>query len=202
MQDDDFLKQYQQDWLQDAETLDKGLRIPLSTLHHNIQSIQPQRRRLTPWLWGAAACLIIGLGVGLSFLRSDATSSGMPTSTLTQTSAHQQVTTNHSNNLASADLIPVCKPIKKTEPIKTESIDLQNETSVPTTPTECELHRELPPTDYIETQRLVATASQSPVVSTIETYSLVRIDVAPSRKPTFYSSVIEPLLALATNDLD
>lgn len=200
MQDDDFLKQYQQDWQQDAETLDKGLRIPLSTLHRNIQSSQPRRR--TPWLWGAAACLIIGLGVGLSFLRSDATSSGMPTSTLTQTSVHQQVTTNHSNNLASADLIPVCKPIKNAEPIKAEPIDLQNETSVPTTPTECELHRELPPTDYIETQRLVATASQSPVVSTIETYSLVRIDVAPSRKPTFHSSVIEPLLALATNDLD
>ena len=42
MQDDDFLKQYQQDWQQDAETLDKGLNIPLSTLHRNIQSSQPQ----------------------------------------------------------------------------------------------------------------------------------------------------------------
>lgn len=202
MQDDDFLKQYQQDWLQDAETLGKGLRIPLSTLHHNIQSIQPQRHRLTPWLWGAAACLIIGLGVGLSFLRSDAASSDMPTSTLTQTSVHQQVTTEHSSNLASADLIPVCKTIKNAEPIKAEPIDLQNETVMPTTSTECELHRELPPTDYIETHRLVATAAQSPEVSTIETYSLVRIDVAPSRNPTFHSSVIEPLLALATNNLD
>ena len=202
MQDDDFLKQYQQDWQQDAETLDKGLNIPLSTLHRNIQSSQPQPRRRTPWLWGAAASIIIGIGAGITVLKPTAPSCEPSIPLATQSNEPLQVASSVSNRPYPKMPNTISQPNREAVSVNEEQIDLQYEAAVPTIQTECVFPQELPPTDYIETHRLVATAAQSPVVSTIETYSLVRVVVAPSRKPTFHSSVIEPLLALATNDLD
>lgn len=202
MQDDDFLKQYQQDWQQDAEDLDKELRIPLSTLHHNILSIQPQPRRLTPWRWGAAAGIIIGIGFGITLLKPAPPSCEPSIPLVSQASEQLQVAA-----AANSQPIPkmpntASKPNWGTASVNEEQIDLKEDLPTSAVHTESSPLQEQPPTDYIETPRLVATTAHAPVVSTIETYSLVRIDVAPSRKPTFHSSVIEPLLALATNNLD
>lgn len=192
MQEDDFLNQYQKEWVQEAETLDQAIDIPLTTLHQAIRN-RRQRRII---IWSAAACLAIVFGTGLLLHPSTVATVAAPTTLLANTDIPQQ------SEAAAAS--PTAEPLCSSSKIPSASaLDDDNQESPCEEQSEpAEAAKEIPTPDYIETNSLVATTSQPPAITAIETQSLVRITAAPRSRPTFHSSVIEPLLALATNDLD
>lgn len=194
MQEDDFLNQYQKDWMQEAETLDQAIDIPLTTLHQAIRN-RRQRRII---IWSAAACLAIVFGTGLLLHPSTVATVAAPTTLLANTDIPQQ----SEAAAASPTAEPLCSSSKIPSASALDDDNLESPCEEQSEPAESEVAIEIPTPDYIETNSLAATTSQPPAITAIETQSLVRITAAPRSRPTFHSSVIEPLLALATNDLD
>lgn len=222
MQEDTFLNPYRQAWQQDNEAMEKSLaNISLQTLHDNIARLQQRRRRRTLWLTlSAAASLALLVGIGLHLMTPTAVEGGttlvaqnkplkevatptqdaapivppIPTAATHTTLSHKKATTT-----LEATTTPALPDIAMTRP---DSMTLPSTLSEPlpnlTTPNDTKE----PTTHIIMTHRLVAMGPDN--LSTnhttvTETQQLVKIE-EPLRN-TFHEAIVEPLLALMTNNL-
>lgn len=214
MKEDDFLNEYRQEWQQDGKAMEEALSdITLEQLHEGIARHEASRRRR--WLWptvSAAACVALLATFGVRLLSPEATGARhpavaqneapqppimMPTDTATPwadeqeglpTAAREAPSAQRQNDMAMATALPILTEEALQEP---EVIAKEEET--PTIAPAC-------PSNMVETKRLVAIGGSTAKPRERETELLVNI--VPPPRNTFHEAVIEPLLALVTQDLE
>ena len=216
MQEDDFLQEYQQEWQQDNEAMERLLDIPIETLHENIARYE-RRKRTQKIVWmtvSAAACLVFAVTTGIRHLTPEA-GNGNPTLVAENRTAKPDTypTTSWHPSQEGTKNVGTAQQAKQTSPT-TYSSYYNGKTIEDSTP----VIKEVVPVDVqpsaeaaaativptidanaIETTRLVAMGETKASVIEIETEGLVKI-TAPSRN-TFREAIVEPLLALVTYDM-
>lgn len=215
MQEDDFLNEYRQEWQQEGRAMEEALSsITLEQLHENIARHDATHHRHR-WWWptvSAAACLALVATVGLRLLSPTVTVGNHPTvaqnkkPAITSTAPTDKIVpwTEEQKRLTSttreeipahaqhdmAMAMPLPTQPQEAMP-KPQAIATEEPTPAPTLPT---------PSNMVETKRLVDFGGNIAKPRERETELLVNI--VPPPRNTFHEAVIEPLLALATQDLE
>ena len=221
MEENTYLDDYKQQWLQDGREIEQMVDVPLSVLHENIARHERRKRGRMVWATvSAAACVALAVGVGLRIGTADMKGAAMPmvaqnhavmpTSTAPATTCHpaqkdyekpmdsrgrgrQEYGGPGVASTRAATPLQGCMP--EEAPVEVAELEGQTEALVEPAP------RAVPMIggNVVETTQLVATAEPTVGASMVETQTLVKV-VAPSRN-TFREAIVEPLLALATSDL-
>ena len=215
MQEDDFLNEYRQEWQQEGRAMEEALSsITLEQLHENIARHEATRHRHR-WWWptvSAAACLALVATVGLRLLSPTVTVGNHPTVAQNQKPAitstaptdkivpwteeqkrlpsttREEIPAHAQHDMAMAMPLPTQPQEAMPKP---QAIATEEPTPAPTLPT---------PSNMVETKRLVDFGGN--IAKPQERKTELLVNIVPPPRNTFHEAVIEPLLALATQDLE
>lgn len=219
MQEDNFLNQYRSEWQQDNKEMEQALAdITLEQLHESIAQHEADRHRRR-WLWptvSAAACLALLVTVGIGITKPTATADRQPilaqNTTLrkpvTLTADAADATTARQENHPGTPhiLYPTQTREDIAEAIKSEAdLPVSEEPSTEAVLKDA-IEEKKPsttaplPSNTIETHRLVAYGENT--LNLAETETQLLVNIVPPPRNSFHEAVIEPLLALVTQDLE